>query len=303
VHIFTCFYPVKLSVYLAYFWGIWKAEVVYLPRGNNYKWQRFLVNLFKRRSFKTIENIIDDTAIRTALSIFRSNDEIRENYSFCDRNFSITAFMRKYNQQNFNLESETRIVPLITDTPAFTAIQSVKSQLRTIVFMGNDMKRKNVLDVLFAAKAFPDKRFLIIGREDPSLKLKDVIQQQKLENVEVLGLLGHSALLGILAQCDLHFLPSRSEGFPRGIIEMAAAGIATITYHGYGADEWLRHGVNGFVVNNVNEAITVLQEINADSLRMEQLSEGAAKLAEEFAAEKIIRLYENIIEEFFHEQQ
>ena len=63
VNIFNCVYPVKLTQYLGFLWGIWNSDVAYLPRGNNFRYQKRLLQIFKRKSFKTIENIIDQDAL------------------------------------------------------------------------------------------------------------------------------------------------------------------------------------------------------------------------------------------------
>jgi glycosyltransferase involved in cell wall biosynthesis len=297
VSLFNCYYPVKATAYLGYLWGIAIADVVYLPRGNFYRWQRFLVRMFGKKSFKTIENIIDDTALTTALSVFKSKREIVESYTFCDRNFSITNFMKEYNRNNFGLDSDPVILPLATDTIKFRTVRNQKSDLRTIVFMGNDMRRKNVLDVIALAEEFPNLNFVIVGREDASIPLEKIIAEKNLRNVTRKGMLSVDQLLPVLSNCDLHLLPSRSEGFPRGIIEMASAGIPTITYRGYGAEEWITNGVNGFVVESCDDIRTLIKKISEGQISLSALSNGAIELGERFGAERVVRQYENIVEE------
>ena len=61
---------------------------------------------------------------------------------------------------------------------------------------------------------------------------------------------------------DLLFLPSRSEGFPKVILEAASSAIPSIVYHDYGASEWMITDENGFVVNSFND---VIDKINQDN--------------------------------------
>ena len=56
----------------------------------------------------------------------------------------------------------------------------------------------------------------------------------------------------ILKTVDLHILPSRNEGFPKVVLECAAAGIPSLLFSDYGAKEWME---GGFVVDKKrNEA-------------------------------------------------
>ena len=57
----------------------------------------------------------------------------------------------------------------------------------------------------------------------------------------------------IFEQSDLMFLPSKSEGFPKVILETASAGIPSIVYNTYGASDWMENKKNGFIVTDLDE--------------------------------------------------
>ena len=58
---------------------------------------------------------------------------------------------------------------------------------------------------------------------------------------------------------DLLFLPSKSEGFPKVILEVAACGIPSMVYSDYGAKEWMKHMQDGFIIANFDDAIRILK--------------------------------------------
>jgi glycosyltransferase involved in cell wall biosynthesis len=299
VSTFTCFYPVKFTQYIAFIWGIWKCDVAYLPRGNSYKFQKWLLKLFKKPSFKTIENIIDDKALSTALSVFDNLDEVLENYRFTSKLYSITSFMKTYNEKHHNLSSESLILPLATDTELFKIVSFTKKNLADVVFLGSDMKRKGVNDFINLASHFPDLKFHIIGNDSENI-VPYWITNYKVKNVQHYGLLPHNEILHVLSQCQLHILPSRSEGFPRGIIECAAAGLPTLTYYGYGAEEWIINNENGFVCHTIEEMKQEILKILNDKSLISELSKGAIELAEKYSARKVTKLYEDVIIDLYN---
>jgi len=300
VRIFQCNYPVKLTSYLGFLWGILKCNVAYLPRGNNYKYQRMLLKIFKRRSFKTIENIIDDEALKTALSVLGPIKNVLDNYTFCNRNFSITNFMKDYNEKRWGLVTDPDILPLITDTDLFKTVYHPKSELRSFIFIGNDMARKGVEDYIKLAAHFKRYSFHIVGSNSTNINIAALIQEFDATNVVLHGLLKHESLLSLLKTVQLHILPSRSEGFPRSIIETASAGIATLTYSGYGAEEWIKNGDNGFVIHSFEDLISEVRNIETNGL-LETLSSGSKELAKRFDANHVVSLYERVIDSLYNE--
>lgn len=298
VTIFQCRYPVKLTSYIGFLWGILNCDVAYLPRGNNYRYQRMLLKVFGKRSFKTVENILDDEALRSAVSVLGPIKNILENYSFCTRNFSITRFMKDYNLKRWNLKTEEDILPLITDTALFKSVRKERQVLKEVLFIGNDMTRKGVSDYIQLASGFPAYTFHVVGRNSTGIDLSALMQEFNVQNVKVHGMLSHASLLDLLKEVQLHILPSRSEGFPRGIIETAAAGIPTITYTGYGAEEWITNGINGYVTTTVESLKEVFGDI-AGKNTIQTLSAGAIALAERFDAKIIVKKYEAVIDQVY----
>lgn len=297
VRIFNCKYPVKLTQILGFFWGILNSEVAYLPRGNDYKLQRLLVRLFSRKSFKTVENVIDEESLKSALSALGDIERVKENYSFVTRSYSITAFMKAYNSEHHGIHTEELILPPVIDTMLFKNISNEKKSLKRVVFLGNDMKRKRVEDFVSIAEKNPDLDFVVIGNSGGYLS--EILRKRDLENLSCLGMLAHDELLNELVRCDLHILTSRSEGFPKGIIECAAAGIPSIVYSDYGAKEWIESWKSGVVCETQNDIQQAIERIKSTPDLISKLSKGAIQLSNQYDVRKVVKLYEGVIEDLY----
>ena len=81
----------------------------------------------------------------------------------------------------------------------------------------------------------------------------------------------------IFQQSDLMFLPSKSEGFPKVILEAASAGIPSVVYNTYGASNWMKHREDGFIVNNFDEVKGIVIELLNNSKLLQSISENKMK--------------------------
>ena len=291
---FCCFKPVRISFYIAYLWGIWNCDVAYLPRGNHYKYLKFLVSFFKVKSFKTIENILDDTFLPGIYAVVGNTQGLKANYSFCTRNYAITKFIKKYNYNRWGVCSEEEILPPPVDTELFNKRDRPDYELSEIIFVGNDMVRKGIFDYLELAEVFPGINFHVVG------KPLDIDGIDNMKNVIVHGTLSSLGLKELFKQIDLHILPSRSEGFPRVLIETAAAGIPSITYGDYGADEWITHKKNGFVVKSLNDIRSVISLLKKSPEMLVELSVGLGLIVKKYNVKTVISQYARIIEELYN---
>jgi glycosyltransferase involved in cell wall biosynthesis len=106
---------------------------------------------------------------------------------------------------------------------------------RRIVCVANLRPQKAHLDLLKAmaivVRSAPDAHLLLVGRE-----AEPECSQAVRGGIAELGLAGHVTLLGertdvagILRQCDVGVLSSRSEGFPLALVEYGLAGLAAAT--------------------------------------------------------------------------
>jgi len=94
---------------------------------------------------------------------------------------------------------------------------------------------------------------------------------------------------------DLMFLPAKSEGFPKVILEAASTGIPSLVYNTYGASNWMKNRVNGFVINDFNAVKGVVNELLNNSKLLQSISEKTIELANGYNWENIIKDWEKVI--------
>ena len=133
--------------------------------------------------------------------------------------------------------------------------------------------------------------FYIIGGGNEEEYLRSLAT----ENVFFLGKINQKKLSIELDKIDLHILPSRSEGFPKVILETASAGIPSLVYSDYGASEWINHGENGFIVDNFNQMCNLLSLLLEDDMLLDFNSKGAYNMSRIFDWKIVVKEWEKNI--------
>ena len=123
------------------------------------------------------------------------------------------------------------------------------------------------------------------------------IEKRNLKNLKWHGPESHEQLKKSLENIQLHVFPSRAEGFPKVTLETAAAGVPSVVYDDYGANEWITSGKNGFVVKSVNDMITVIQDLLDHPEKLQPLADNARELAKSFDWKVRIKDWEKVIDE------
>lgn len=296
VHVFNCRFPVKATGVLGMIWGVINADVVYLPRGIFLNWQKRLLKVFNVKSFKTVRNVIDDQAMKTAMSqlIKPTNGDIRKGYEFVDKVYSMSNYMSQYNEKRWGIKSEENILLPPSDFQAFRKYKRVRNALKKLIFIGNDWGRKGLSDFLRLAQKFRELEFHVVGRGD-----QQKYQEMSGENVHFHGLLIAEMLMEQIEQADLHVLPSKSEGFPRVWLETAANGLPSVLYTGYGAEEYVDHAKTGFVADDYDHLESTIAAILNGEISLAELSAACMESVESYEPQKLTKQYEEVILELY----
>ena len=285
---FNCLKPFSFSKHLGFLWGILNCDVAYLPKHiDTPLWVLKLAKILKKPIFTTIEGNVTDLSKPNLISLFGSENKMNNHFSYFKQVFGISYF----------LIQETQSVITINDTPLLLGVNvhqfssKIVQKLRSIVFVGGLIKRKRVDEFLLLAEFYPKINFNIIGNGPE----KDNLENNISSNVVFHGVLSHAKMNAIFQQSDLMFLPAKSEGFPKVILEAASAGIPSIVYNTYGASNWMKHRINGFIVNDFNEVRDIVNELLNDSKLLQNTSEYTVILAKKFDWKNIIKDWEKVI--------
>jgi glycosyltransferase involved in cell wall biosynthesis len=300
VDVFHCYYPHRIVKYIAYLWGIWNCDIAYLPKGENWKWNKFLLWLFCKKSISTVESIIDDIAMKSLIRRYGNMKNVQAYFKGFDRLYSITGFMAKYNFERWGIKTEEDLLYLGSDIETFINKQKSISYLNEVVLVGNDLVRKGFDEYVTLANIFPDLTFHIVGTGNGKIDVVRELGNRELSNVIFHGGMQPEQLVRLLQKIDLHILPSRLEGFPKVILETAAAGIPSLLYSDYGAHEWISDRENGFIVNTFDEMQNVIQELLENTKLLQHVSKNSLQLAQKFDWKSRVKEWEKQIETLYY---
>ena len=204
----------KKKIWIKYA-GSWESNDVPLT----YKFQRWLLYHFKNNAVITINS---------------STKNLKKNFF----QLSNPCFRKKIIEDN---KSEVR--------------NKNFSNGLNVVFVGRVEKRKGIDDIFKIFQKLGSirniKSLKIIGES----KRKDYYKQKAAtisSKISILGPLSRKDIFKIYSESHVLILLSKSEGFPKVIMEAGVFGCVPIVSNFYGIAEVIEHGVNGFIMNSYN---------------------------------------------------
>jgi glycosyltransferase involved in cell wall biosynthesis len=138
-----------------------------------------------------------------------------------------------------------------------------KYETFTILFLGTFSYQKG-LDLLPALieqldRSLSNYRLIVAGSGGYDMPLESLRRHPK---VELLGFVGEQKKMELLARSHAFVLLSRFESFSRSALESTAAGTPVVAFRIPGPDRFIRSGINGFLVNSLNEMAARVVELN-----------------------------------------
>jgi len=179
-----------------------------------------------------------------------------------------------------------------------------------ILFVGRLIKEKNLTSLLRSIKlvvnVLPRTLLVVIGNGDQADALLKASHQLSLDrNLKWIKHIAHAELPRYYNAADVFVLFSTSEGFPRVLMEAAAAGLPIVCSKISGSTDAIHDGETGFIVdiNDISafaEKIMLLLQNNAIRTRMANAAPQYIKKIGTFDENiiKQIRIWENIIKEY-----
>ena len=287
--LFNCFYPFRLSSFFGFIWGILICDIIYFPKHHSTpKWMLILSNILGRKLFTTIENNMCDIDKISMINTFGGRKNLFNYFKHVPNIFGITKFI--ISNAKCGVKLEDQVLYLGVELDLFKYIN--RHNLINVVFVGSLKERKRVREFLKLANEFPKIKFNVIGDGIDS----ELLKFNASSNVIFFDHLEQDDLSFKFSKMDLLFLPSKSEGFPKVILEAAASGIPSIVYNDYGAQEWLCDNKNGFIVDNFVDVVDVINRLLNEDKLLSLVSNGAYNMSLDFDWKKQIKVWEKVIE-------
>jgi glycosyltransferase involved in cell wall biosynthesis len=290
---FNCFKPFRITQYFGFLWGVLHCDVAYLPKHiDTPVWVLKFAKWLKKPIFTTIEGNVTDLSKPNLIELFRSQTKMKNHFSYFNAVFGITQQLINSTHQVIKMSK----TPLFLGADIKNFSHCTKEKLSSIVFVGGLIKRKRVEKFLRLAEHFSNLQFHIIGEGPEGKKLK----QTASKNVVFHGVLNHKEMDVIFSSSDLLFLPSKSEGFPKVILEAASAGVPSVVYDSYGASDWMDNKKNGFVVSTFHQVEELVNELLENPTLLHEVSSNTQELAHRFDWKNIINDWENVIIDLYN---
>lgn len=288
-------YPAKIWEPIQFIRGLLWADIIYVPNPEHWRWVRLAMRLLGKKAFKTIEGAFIGTNISKAVALEGSVDKVVESLTYTGNTYPITNAMIPVNKASIGLESSDTVLYLGVDTDGFQN-EEKRAKLTDIAIIGSNLFYKGLNDFFEVAQRFPNLRFHVVGSGMGKVDPAEEIKRLGLKNTMALGSLDHGKLAELLKSIQLHIFPSRAEGFPKVTLETAAAGVPSVVYSDYGAEEWITTGKNGFVVKTIDEIIAVVEDLGAHPEKLQPLADNARELAMSFDWSVRVKDWEREIE-------
>ena len=99
-----------------------------------------------------------------------------------------------------------------------------------------------------------------------------------------------------LSHASIYFNPSHASPNPRARTEAMLCGMAVVTTDTHGESEYIEHGVNGYVSNDLDELAECLRELLADRALAERIGRAGRETAQQiFSSEAFLDRWRDLI--------
>jgi len=207
----------------------------------------------------------------------------------------------------FDVKKEVHVVPNFIDIEHHRKISMnidcqrssmAEPHEKIITHISNLRPVKRLLDVIQVFEGvlntLPSK-LIIIGEGPDKLKAEEYCIEKSIED-KVLFLGNSLEINEILCFSDLFILPSEKESFGLAALEAMASGVPVISSNTGGLPEVNQEGVSGYLsdVGDIQSMIDNAIYILEDNKRLQTFKYNAMQVAEKFAIEKVVPLYEEL---------
>lgn len=182
------------------------------------------------------------------------------------------------------------LIPNFIESKYVSSEKNISPIVRTVLYTGGVSQSKGCIDIIEAAKAYPDIQFILMGRVAPEVESADLPS-----NVTLTGCVEREQVLAALRNADLFLFCSRmsSEGFSVALTEAMAAGLPCIVTD-WAANRDMVEGKGGLVIpiRNTDALKTALGKLVASPALRKEMSEfNIRKVRENYIDRIILKKY------------
>ena len=175
---------------------------------------------------------------------------------------------------------KTIVIPYGFPQPVLAKKQPTIKKLK-VLFVGGLTQRKGIGEVLDSMKSFQNKiELTIIGQLTEQTNLEFI---NKVKQHHWIKSLPHSEVLKVMDEHDILLFPSWFEGFGLVISEAMSRGLPVITTPNTGANEFIKNGINGWLINpgETDKIENILDDVMSNRSKLIEMSEAAITTAKE----------------------
>lgn len=190
-------------------------------------------------------------------------------------------------------DSSSLLIPNGIMQQQFDKVQTVKAannDVLTITYIGNIGIAQHLETLVLAARELPNIRFRIIGSGVEQDKIRDLILNHKLDNIELIGRVPWDKVIGYYNETDILYAqlaPEFSGAMPSKLYEYLATG-KYIIYGGKGlAATALSNFQNNHIIDpcNTMDLVEAIKTVDKDPKRGEISYENRNKIKENYIRE------------------
>jgi glycosyltransferase involved in cell wall biosynthesis len=184
-----------------------------------------------------------------------------------------------------------RVIPNYVNTQRFAPPASPpQAEKPRLLFIGRLTQQKNVDALLTAVAPLTHTEVDLIGGGEWREHLAQRIAREGLEHVRLLGNIPNDDLPRYLQQATLYLQPSLYEGHPKTIFEAMACGLPVLATDVRGIQQFIQHGVNGWLCQPAAESIRqAIETLLADAELRRRLGQAARQYVEShYALDEVV---------------
>lgn len=159
-----------------------------------------------------------------------------------------------------------------------------KKDIYNLLFVGRVEKAKGIYELIEAVSNMKNVKLRIIGDGPDFNNIKELIDSNKITNIELIGLISdRKELFNFYKKSDIFVLPTHHEGFPRVLYEAMTFGLPIITTFVGGISSVMVRDYNALEikVTDLNSIRQIIIKLCSDTELNKSLSNNAIKTMEE----------------------